>query len=444
MAKITYKYRSNRNRQNFLLTLRFDDCRREARTRQMVTRENYQKYIDIINMTDNQIRYKLQRNKSFKNTLATINDYRSKLDPLTDFVYDRFNEIDSGECTNEWLRGVLNEYYALGQTDPKRLNITYWINYKIDNRHLFPNKQTGRPISDGRIKHFQTLLSRVNLFESEDLSRSWKVKEFDQNMVDRFVEFMRNDGLFGTTITKTIIDLKHICRIASSPRHGNLDINNKFEQIEIPPSRAKADDEDVIYLTEDELIRIKELDLKSDYLINARKWLMIGCYTGQRGRDLLDKVLNNIDSSDGIIRITQGKTGTKVALPVFDSIKPFIKNKPHKISMQRLSDYIKELGRHAKIDQIISDKKKEFIRTDILKDGCERKKYRYVKRKRKKYEYLATHTCRRTFCMMCYNNDVPLSAIMAMSGHRSESSLLKYINKSNEDHLKYVQGLFNE
>ena len=70
-------------------------------------------------------------------------------------------------------------------------------------------------------------------------------------------------------------------------------------------------------LTPDELIRIVNYKGK-DYLENAAKWLVIGCWTGARVDDLLSlNSTNLIDYKDTkIIRYLQTKTGKIVALPI--------------------------------------------------------------------------------------------------------------------------------
>jgi len=45
----------------------------------------------------------------------------------------------------------------------------------------------------------------------------------------------------------------------------------------------------------------------------------------------------------------------------------------------------------------------------------------------KKYQLIASHTCRRSFCTNEYLKGTPPLFIMKISGHRSEKNFLKYI-----------------
>lgn len=46
---------------------------------------------------------------------------------------------------------------------------------------------------------------------------------------------------------------------------------------------------------------------------------------------------------------------------------------------------------------------------------------------------MTTHTARRTWATNAYKNHVPLSSIMAVTGHTSESMLCKYLKLNEEE-----------
>jgi integrase len=220
-----------------------------------------------------------------------------------------------------------------------------------------------------------------------------------------------------------------------------MKLPDNFDIIEIERGNFLEVDEDVIYLTENELERIISLDLKQDYLINARKWLLLGSYTGQRIDDQFNKFIqdNFIETKSGIeIHLTQSKTGAKVKIPVHPHIKDILnpENMPRVISRQKLNDYMKKICELAEINELINDQKRGFVK-EVTLLGKKRKIYRKIKKERPKYDYIASHTGRRTFCMMWYKNKkLSNNEIMAVTGHETEKSFLTYINKSNDDHIK--------
>lgn len=65
-----------------------------------------------------------------------------------------------------------------------------------------------------------------------------------------------------------------------------------------------------IYLTFEELDKIEQTEMPHDYLENAKDWLLIACYTGQRVSDYLRFTASMIvEDSDGqkYIEFTQQK-----------------------------------------------------------------------------------------------------------------------------------------
>ena len=58
---------------------------------------------------------------------------------------------------------------------------------------------------------------------------------------------------------------------------------------------------------------LRGLKLEDKYLENARDWLVLSFYIGQRHSDFIKLTKKNIHD-DGTIRLTQQKTGVKVKI----------------------------------------------------------------------------------------------------------------------------------
>ena len=114
---------------------------------------------------------------------------------------------------------------------------------------------------------------------------------------------------------------------------------------------------------------------------------------------------------------------------------------PYPISNQNLNYYIKEVCKKAEINEIINDQKIEVV--EIKLNDKVLKKNRFVKRERPKYEYIASHTGRRTFCMYWYNI-LDNKDIMKVTGHETEKVFLSYINKTSDTHLKSFKDAFDK
>jgi len=55
-----------------------------------------------------------------------------------------------------------------------------------------------------------------------------------------------------------------------------------------------------------------------------------------------------------------------------------------------------------------------------------------------KYELVTSHTARRSFATNLYRRGIPSTQLMLLTGHRSESSFLRYIKVSREDNARDV------
>jgi integrase len=66
------------------------------------------------------------------------------------------------------------------------------------------------------------------------------------------------------------------------------------------------------------------------------------------------------------------------------------------------------------------------------------------KSKKKFYECIKTHTARRTFATNAYKAGVPLSAIMAVTGHSSEAMLKRYLKLDDKERAILASAEFNK
>ena len=106
--------------------------------------------------------------------------------------------------------------------------------------------------------------------------------------------------------------------------------------------------------------------------------------------------------------------------PIVESIlKKYNGELPKNLYEQKINDLIKVVGEWAGID--------EAVVTFVTKGG------RKQGTRKPKYEFIKTHTARRSFCTNAYNLEMPTVDIMAISGHSSEKTFLNYIKTSKED-----------
>ena len=103
---------------------------------------------------------------------------------------------------------------------------------------------------------------------------------------------------------------------------------------------------------------------------------------------------------------------------------------PKPLSNQRFNEYIKEVAKIAGIDQVETTRK-----TIGGKIQTERKP---------KYELIGTHTGRRSFCTNMYLLGIPTYTIMAISGHKTEKSFIKYVRITKEQHARFMRKAWEQ
>ena len=183
---------------------------------------------------------------------------------------------------------------------------------------------------------------------------------------------------------------------------------------------------DAIYLTENEIDKIYNLDLTDNKrLERVRDLFIVECNTGVRFEDLMHIEKENVLKAS--IRIKVRKTGkilntlllpdTKAILKKYDFQLPKISNTNYNI-------YIKEIGKLARIDEAITH--------NTYKSGKE------ISIKRRKFELITSHTSRRSFATNMYLRGYSPVMIMSITGHKKESTFLKYIRITNEEAVKTI------
>lgn len=320
-------------------------------------------------------------------------------------VYRRFL-IEDIEPTPEQLREALN--VCLNRKEAARkLNLISFAENFIEKSNRRPNT----------IKHYKQTLRKLKEY-AEASGQNLGFDFIDLNFYESFVRWMQGKDFGVNTIGGIIKNVKVFMNEAFDRRLTNsLDFKNRrFRTIEEPTEN--------IYLSEDEIQKIYELDLSNNpRLSKVRDLFIIGCYTGLRFSDLVQLRNENLLENKNMMRIKTEKTGEIVVIPIHKFIRSILDRNngiiPDTISNQKMNGYLKELAQHAGIneDVIINSTKGGHRISGLFK----------------KWELVTVHTARRSFATNAYLKDVPTISIMKITGHRSEKTFLKYIKISQED-----------
>ncbi len=159
---------------------------------------------------------------------------------------------------------------------------------------------------------------------------------------------------------------------------------------------------------------------------------VFGCLTGLRFSDF--STINSEDVRNRMLYKKQGKSDHWVVIPLRDDafsifVREFNRKMPV-MSNGKFNIYIKEVAKIAGIVQLIKFSHKKGNK-DIIA----------VK---PKYDWITSHTCRRSFCTNEFLAETPVELIMKISGHKSLRDFYKYIRITQEEAAQKMKEIWEK
>lgn len=375
-----------------------------------------------------------------KNNLPTQNTPENKiifsdLKKLEAYIFDQIN-IDLGKgviIDSYWLETKIKECFNRVEKINSGLVLNH-TQYIIDNAET--RKVRGRNklgLSKNRIKGYTTFKNLFKIYQTE-IKKQVHFTDINKTFVDKFINWlvvtkqysMNNSG-------KQIDNLKTICLDAQKM---GIPTNDYVTQIQ---GFSEDNDERYIHtLSFVELEKIRTAEITKPYLLNARKWILIGCQIGQRQSDLMNITPDSIRYNNGFmyLDIVQQKTNKNVTIGIIEpTVKEILENDfPRKISSQKLNTYIKLVCKEAGIDEVVKGKKFDSETNRKVLDFFP------------KYELITSHSFRRSFASNYYKK-MPTPILINITGHSKESLFLTYINKREDKDenanlfMKFYEGI---
>ena len=361
-----------------------------------------------------------------KNSEAKYKNLKKDLENLADSIENSYNDAikQNAVIDGDWLQEQIDRYH--GKVEEKDVDsLLYQIQAYID---FLPRKK----LANGRIGAQKSTIQKQNSLKlkikgyQEHTKKTYRISQVSPQWVEKFEKYLFEvDKLSPNTVGRYVKHLKTVCRFA-----GLNEITTHSKLNEVKGYSVKAD---IIYLTFNELDFIQKKTFERDALNNARDWLVIGSYIGQRVSDLLKLTHKNLTNVSGLemISLTQQKTGKQVMIPIHEKVKAILsKNKgkfPRKIADQKFNNYIKDVCKLSGIREIVQGSKMVCI-----DEKSEPKIYRKIPGKYEKWELITSHICRRSFASNFYG-EIPTSLLKDITAHSTEQQFLEYIGKSSSD-----------
>jgi len=347
-------------------------------------------------------------------------EVNNELNKIENHILRAFNSVNPDEVNKEWLQTQIDYYYNPPQQIEKLP--TELIKYLL---HYIEVKRT--EVTESTIKKCNVIKQLLTRYQNH-YKKTLLITDIDAGFKTHFENYCLSNDYAPNTIARTIRFIKTICKHAKS---NGLETSYQLDNIKVKYSKIES-----IYLTEKELKAIEDKTDLVDHLDNARDWLLISCYTGQRVSDFMRFTKNMIryeKNKKGVlvplIEFTQKKTGKEMTVPLSQKVIAILDKRngefPRAISDQKYNDYIKDVCREAKITQKVKGSR---IKETAPESGIFRKETGTFE----KCDLVTSHIGRRSFATNNYGT-IPTSFLIYVTGHSTEAMFLNYIGKSNKD-----------
>ncbi|MBE2272740.1 MAG: phage integrase SAM-like domain-containing protein [Flavobacteriales bacterium] len=365
---------------------------------------------------------------------------KSDLEELATFINKEYNsDFSKGVIfSTQWLKSKINESFERDQiTEDKNLFSVFLDSYKDT---LIPEGYKTR----ASYQKFNQLYKKFTAFEKKK-SRKYFIVEIDKPLMLEFKKYLMGEGkMMESTANRT---LKRVKSVLIKARDEGKTINHQINNFRIEMIPAIK-----VFLSFDEIEKIKNEKIIGGEIDFARDWLIIGCYTGQRVSDLLrmkkEMIYTKTDSEGNsykFIDLIQEKTKKPVTIPLHDEVQiildkydgdfPPIFGKTKASNSTLFNRYIKTVCRLAGINDVVKGR--------LFNDDENVKRNEIVQKE--KYNFVSSHICRRSFATNFYGDKrFTTPQLMAITGHGSESIFLSYIGKKSSDHAFQTAKAFQE
>ena len=267
-----------------------------------------------------------------------------------------------------------------------------------------------------------------------------KLAELDEDTLTGFIAYLRDEkkilpsrtkkgqaekkedkqkvriGLNNSTIKKKLENLTWFLRWA---RDNGYVVHPAFKTF---TPTLKQTQKTIVYLTKEELCRIRDLDLSGSKLDPIRDIFFFCCFSSLRHSDAYN--LRRSDIKGDHIDVTTIKTADSVSIELNDTTKAILakyKDVPFPgdralppYTNQAMNRSLKDLCQLAEInDPIRVTTYKGNVRTDTVYP---------------KWELVGTHTGRRTFIVQALSMGISPNVVMKWTGHSDYKAMKPYID----------------
>ena len=377
----------------------------------------------IINSNDwsTDTKFPKQNNPENKNLSRQLRE-------LSNYILNEYNiDFTNGIIfDNFWLKEKIGKFFNRIEV---KTDDSIFLNY-LQNFTDF--KRSTSSYTDCTLRKYNNLKDRFTQYQKKK-KKTFLLQDVGAKTLIDFKNYLISDcDLMETTAVRFIKNLKTVLFDAEQ--------NGKTIHYQIRGfSTGTTNTEYKVFLSFDEIEKIKEIQtINTDWNI-AKDWLVLGCYLGQRASDLLrmtKRMIYTKTDSEGnsfrFLEIKQQKTGEKVVIPLHDEVETIL-NKYN-------GDFPPTFANNFDSNAVLFNRHiKKVCELAGIQEMIKGKVYNEDKKKNEiveteKYNLVSSHVCRRSFATNFYGNKLfTTPQLMAITGHKTENMFLNYIGRTADD-----------
>ena len=379
-----------------------------------------------------------KKNQRLKTPTDELLALQSELNNSVQAIVNAANQLtilDGVELTPESLKDAVNRVKDGKEGVAERvLTFNQWVRGFIEEASKGGRtNQKGQAIGAATVKKYNTTLSQLEDFSKKVWRRGLRFDEIDGVFLDKYRKFRADQGVGVNTIQKDIAVLKTWLK---ESYHRGVHENRGWEASFF---KVKEVEVEHVHLTFEELDLLEKVSLPKKNKNNndliaihsTRDLFLLACWTGARISDVkrFPEIVSEAWKNNGgkcpeELTFVQSKTKSPVTVPVLPMAARIIKKHkgqlPTAPNEQKMNLLLKDLAKLAGVTRTFEKASTDFYDKKVKRVNV--------------WEEVSNHTARRTFATNVYQMGVmSLGELMSLTGHESETSLMKYLNVTRED-----------
>jgi site-specific recombinase XerD len=355
--------------------------------------------------------------------------HNSRLIDLKSFFMDEYNQLSTGgeAIDNYKCKEIFNAFEQTAASTKKKVSKDFDVlfdTFVTSSENGSRRTRKGTKVAKSTIKTYKDVSNFFIEFQKE--CGTIRFSNIDLIFYNKLVQYCEDKKLSRNYIGKQVKVLKTFLKYAVKTHDVKLSSKYHAEEFVV-----LNEDVDEVYLSNEELMHLYHLDLQSRSIehMRARDLFLIGAYTGLRISDFNRLTKENLYTINGqqFFKVIAKKTNDEVIIPVTEIVHRIIERNngiPKTMPDQKINELIKDVCEVAGIDETVKITKtiggKQVLQSNL------------------KCDLVKSHTARRSFCTNAYLGGMDSLMIMAISGHKTEKSFLKYIKVTRQQQAERI------